>query len=1093
MSTRTRHILGCVLLAAIATVALAISASAALADTITVDFETGPSIGSPITDEYVSRAFTFWTRSDPGFRPYRRVAGVATQSGTVAADIGPDHCYPAEVDDPLGCEFPVSATSARMTRTASSVTVYAGLFDTPNAPVGAKLTAYRANGTVAATSTAPIGIGITTKLTATSAAPDIARWDLEATGVGGVAAKLGFDDLTYEFPANSLPDISVSGPVDTSAVLQGHTTAVPVRVTRLNGSDGPVAFSVTGLPAGVTGSVVPDPLPDTDTNATLRLSASANAAQTPLEGATLTGDPEGNADVAPAPRSAPFSVRVASAFDLKTASTDPMRLPHCAPVDRTFELDRDRAFDGTVSLTVEDVPTGVTAEVLPDATVPPGGGFNVERTLRVSRTAHVPDQSALTVRAHAPGYPDRTLRVPIEDTLSRATASPGVVRTARRGSPGTTVRLDGTGFCPGTTVLVGNSNDQAATTVAPGGRSLTFSVPRTATSGPVTVISPAGLSYQTDNAITVRSFRGEEGFAFPNFHFGSLSLSELAETAGADELFIQINPCWPWGTCRVPTGIIDPIAQVEWPIFDAILHYGDGHCWGMNRAIQEFHARKESYDRFASGVHAPFDLPDASGPQNGLESYLDSRQATQLTAEALNARFERDSNLRKQVERTQSELDAGRYPGIVMLKGSSGHEVTAYDIEVQPDGSRKIFTYDSNRPLTDAESVAAQRHAVAETQENVITISPDQDHWEFTSQGGTVLSGGANDGNFYAVTLSDVPDNPTLPGLSDLDLIYDVIGSVDGAVEDSGSSAGARFEPLLADPNVSGTAAVVASRRGARSLSHTVRGVKSGRYTQLVAGPGFAGGVRDVAVDKGVVDRLSGTPSSGALKIASGRNRGLKLDVAVDHGGVHRAASVATEGSKGGSDTVALGRGRSLAYEHRGDTARMSFTLTSVAARGGPVGFRSQAITVRGGERVTVTPLSWSSLDRVRVVSKRPGARPTVRILRNRMAFAGRFSVGTPKLSHSRATVRTTISRVPEQAAGGVVLRLQKGRRTVARKAVAIAAPTVGSRGYGWKLPRRVRPGRYRLLATMVLAGGPQGAAGRKSVTRAATVRVGKR
>src|SRR5215216_2377391 len=101
----------------------------------------------------------------------------------------------------------------------------------------------------------------------------------------------------------------------------------------------------------------------------------------------------------------------------------------------------------------------------------------------------------------------------------------------------------------------------------------------------------------------------------------------------------------------------------------------------MNRAIQEFLAGKEKLNRFASGAQAVFDLPDATGPQNGLESYLDSRQATQFTAEALNARFERDSNLRNQVARAQDELDHGRYPGIVMLQGSGGHEVTAYDIE----------------------------------------------------------------------------------------------------------------------------------------------------------------------------------------------------------------------------------------------------------------------------------------------------------------------------------------------------------------------------------------------------------------------------
>jgi hypothetical protein len=130
--------------------------------------------------------------------------------------------------------------------------------------------------------------------------------------------------------------------------------------------------------------------------------------------------------------------------------------------------------------------------------------------------------------------------------------------------------------------------------------------------------------------------------------------------------------------------------------------------------------------------------------QNGLESYLDSRQATQLTTEGLAARFGRDPSLREQLTRAQDELDHGRYPGIIMLQGTSGHEVTAYDIEVQPDGSRKIFTYDSNRPLTDAELVSPTTHAAAETQDSVITIGPGFDHWQFTSQSGRTLSGGGD-------------------------------------------------------------------------------------------------------------------------------------------------------------------------------------------------------------------------------------------------------------------------------------------------------------------------------------------------------------
>src|SRR3954447_4674819 len=167
-------------------------APAAQAATITEDFETAPPpIGSPVNDEDKASKFTFWVRSDPGFRPYRRVAGVATHSGTVAADIGPDHCYPDESDEP--CEFPVSGTQANITRTPTTITLYAGLFQAATSPVTATLTAYRADTSVAATTTAPIDVGITTPLSVTSGAPDIVRWSLTADVSG---AELGFDDLT---------------------------------------------------------------------------------------------------------------------------------------------------------------------------------------------------------------------------------------------------------------------------------------------------------------------------------------------------------------------------------------------------------------------------------------------------------------------------------------------------------------------------------------------------------------------------------------------------------------------------------------------------------------------------------------------------------------------------------------------------------------------------------------------------------------------------------------------------------------------------------------------------------------------------------
>jgi hypothetical protein len=660
--------------------------------------------------------------------------------------------------------------------------------------------------------------------------------------------------------------------------------------------------------------------------------------------------------------------------------------------------------------------------------------------------------------------------------------------------PGTTVRLDGNGFCPETRVQVGlaqgvaNFAGGADTTVSADHRSLTFEVPRAGTSNPVTVVPPQGDIYRTENAITVRSFRGEYGFAFPNYHFSGLSLTEFTETAGADDLFIQVNPCWPWGHCYVPTGILDPIAALEWPIFSGILVAGDGHCYGMNRGIQELMAGKVSYNRFAYGATAPFDLPSASGPQNGLSSYLDSRQAIQLTAEALYRRLTRDPRLGVQLERIQYELDHGRYPGVTLKFGTfAGHEVMAFDIQHQADGSLEIFSYDPNRPLTQEELDHPVEHSFAETDASAIRINAAHDHWTFRSRSGAEHSGEGED--LYAVPLGDIPDNPSLPGLTDLDLVVDIFASVEGAAETDGQSQGAQAEPLQdGNAKAGGTAGIVVADKGADSLSHRMKGLHAGRYSQMIAGPGFVGAVHDVATAKGVVDRLTATPGRNRLSFAGERNRPLDVELAVDRGKVHRAASIQTFTAKGGNDAAQLRAGRSLVYEHEGPVAQVSFTLTNVARSGGPVTFRSQGVTVARGERLTVTPLDWHSLERVRLVLRRRGGGITVRTLRNLARFRAVFHVGRPRLAGSRAGVAVRILRVADPAAGGVVLRLRRGGRTLARRAIAVRHPRRGRHTYRWRLPK-IPAGLYRLVANVVLAGGTQEPE-RRTIMRAARVRV---
>jgi hypothetical protein len=306
----------------------------AAADQLKVDFESGPPLDTPIENEYREGAFVFWERPDPGFRPYREQAplGVATQSGSVYADIS-DHCYPGESDNAGDCELVIPGTQGNLVRTASGVTLYAGLSSAAGEAVSAKLTAYDAAHQELDSAEVPIGVGFTTPISVSSVAANIASFFLTVEGPGKYGAALGFDDLTLDFPTNSLPDISLAAPTETVAVLQGGSVEAPLRVTRLNGSNGPVAFSVTGLPPGVTGTVTPEPLPGTQTNAVIHLTAADDAEVRPLKTATVTADPQGDANVAPEPRSAQFNVRVARSFGI-AGSGEALHLPQCAPASR---------------------------------------------------------------------------------------------------------------------------------------------------------------------------------------------------------------------------------------------------------------------------------------------------------------------------------------------------------------------------------------------------------------------------------------------------------------------------------------------------------------------------------------------------------------------------------------------------------------------------------------------------------------------------------------------------------------------------------------------------------------------------------------
>jgi hypothetical protein len=1082
-------------LSALVAVAISLSmAPASHADTITLDFETGPALDTAINDDYKLSHFTFFRREDAGFRPYRKSVPGLAHSGNVVADVSPAHCYPGEVDDAGSCEFPTSSTLGRLTRTASSITLYAGLSQPAFGPVFARLVARNSSDAIVGQSTpVPVDVGFDTPITVSSANPDIASFELAFDPPNGAA--LGFDDLTMEFPAGTVADVALSGPLDTQVVLQGSTRDVPITLNRINGSDGNVTLSASGLPAGVSAQFLPNPVPGTQTGAIMRLSATDDAptffAPVAVTVKAESIPPDGS--VLPEPRTTTVPVSVRSAFGLARASPAPVALPHCAPVDADLRLERafDFASSSSIALAAEGLPAGVSAQFVPSATVPPGGGLIAEPKLRLRRGAGpIPAGSSVLVRASAPGYPERTLTVPLTSAAPAATLDSTTISGAvpSRLQPGSLVRLNGNGFCPGTKLRVGNALAETAAELDPSGTALSFRVPRLATSGPVTVVPPAPASpYSSTNQFAVRSFRNFSGFQFNNPGWGNLSLGEMADLVGVKEMFVSENPCWPFYDCTIVTPIPNPIAFLKWQIIEQIVQESGGHCFGINRTVQELGAGRIKLRDFASGVTKAFDLPSASGPNGALGSYLDHRHAGQTTKEFLIAYGVRSDSISTQLARLRSELEAHRVPGVVVKKSfTEGHVMTAHDIETLADGTTVIHLYDNEKEFLPAENsdTSGVTHRNREDASRIV-IDPAKTRWEYTGGGWS----GGNDGSFYVTKLSDWPADPSLPDVASA--VIGIFGSNGGAAVPKAEPKGREILPVLDRNAPPGAGGFVLPDKGRQSLGLTMTGRKEGRYAQMIVGNGFVGAVQDVRTAKGVVDRVSGSAQSRSIEFAGSSTRPVELRLGSQTGGVSRLATIRTRSFRGGSDTAALRRGSALVYEHDGPATRFSVVLENVEKNAGAARFTSAPLRIRRGQRVRLEPASWRSLRHARLVIRNPDGTRRVRRLRSRSSGVPtritirRLGVATQR-RRTIARVTAGLAKVPPRSAGGVVFRLLRGGKLVAKHGFGIRQVRTGKRTVSWRLPKGLRRGRYRLIAdvTVISAGDRTGSARARRSTR---------
>jgi len=256
-----------------------------------------------VSTQYQSSHGVYWNgpSAGDGYFPVTRNVGAIAHSGAQVADLAP--CLP-------GCGEGFQARAlGRLTTSASAVMVYVGSFGPGSATSQVTLTAFDANGDVVGTDATAVTEGqpFTGQLSVSSLNTNITAFQVEGE-VG--YAYIAMDDVTIMRPdaAPPPPDIALSVSSDPANVRQEDFVDVPLTITRLNGSNGNVSLSVSGLPPGMSASITPNPVPGTDSNATLRLGAGRDAPPSPYAEITITATPDSGAGSQP--RTAKKLVRV---------------------------------------------------------------------------------------------------------------------------------------------------------------------------------------------------------------------------------------------------------------------------------------------------------------------------------------------------------------------------------------------------------------------------------------------------------------------------------------------------------------------------------------------------------------------------------------------------------------------------------------------------------------------------------------------------------------------------------------------------------------------------------------------------------------
>jgi len=353
-----------------------------------------------------------------------------------------------------------------------------------------------------------------------------------------------------------LQSFSLTPSASTLSVVQGASTADTLTVVPKNGFNGAVAFTLSGLPAGVAASFSPN----TAATAYTATFTASSAATTGTSTVTVTG----TAGTLSSPVALSLTVKAGPSFTLAAAPSS-LSVTQGASGSSTITVTPANGFTGSPSLTVSGLPTGVTAAFSPAST---SSTSKLTLTASASATAGLATVTitgtsgaisahatlAMTVAA-APGFklsaPTSNVNVPVGGAGTAAIAvAPqggfsGAVAFTVSGLPtGVTASFSPATSNTGSTLTLTAASSAAlkatALTVTGTSGSLTSSLPIA-----VTVVAPPdfALSFQPASLNVAQGGKGSSTISATSINgfTGTITLSTSGLPAGVTVSFSAIG------------------------------------------------------------------------------------------------------------------------------------------------------------------------------------------------------------------------------------------------------------------------------------------------------------------------------------------------------------------------------------------------------------------------------------------------------------------------------------------------------------------------------------------------------------------------